>query len=75
LFREFAVNSDPVRGLYIDNTNIAAVMFHTLEPTTKGVRLSHSAGNSPRPKVWRWLKQADRASGSLHRSPRPPFAT
>jgi hypothetical protein len=35
LFREFAVNSDPVRGLHIDNTNIAAVRFRTLEPATK----------------------------------------
>jgi alkaline phosphatase len=35
LFREFAVNSDPVRGLYIDNTNIAAVMFHALEAATE----------------------------------------
>ena len=35
LFRPFAVNSDPVRGLYIDNTNIAAVMFRALEPATE----------------------------------------
>jgi len=33
LFRPYATHTDPVRGLYIDNTNIANVMFRTLAPT------------------------------------------
>ncbi len=35
LFRRFAVNSDPLRGPYIDNTNIATVMFRALEPAAE----------------------------------------
>jgi alkaline phosphatase len=32
MFREFAVGFDPVRGRYLDNTNIANVVFWAMEP-------------------------------------------
>ena len=32
LFRPYANLYDPVRGAYIDNTDVAKVVFHTLDP-------------------------------------------